>query len=52
VTGIRRIYGEAQAGDLMALVGSGGYLEIAINQGNAAQFLNIASGTQVVLQTG
>jgi S-adenosylmethionine hydrolase len=52
VTGIRRIYGEAQAGDLMALVGSGGYLEIAINQGNAAQHLKIASGTQIVLQIG
>ncbi|MEO8612237.1 MAG: SAM-dependent chlorinase/fluorinase [Chloroflexota bacterium] len=52
VTRIRRIYGEAQAGDLMALVGSGGYLEIAINQGNAAQFLKITSGTPVVLQIG
>ncbi len=52
LTGIRRIYGESQAGDLMMLVGSSGYLEIAINQGNATQFLKIASGTPVVLQIG
>jgi S-adenosylmethionine hydrolase len=52
LTGIRRIYGESQAGDLMALVGSSGYLEIAVNQGNAAHFLKIASGTSVVLQIG
>ena len=52
LTGIRRIYGEAQAGDLMALVGSGGYLEIAVNQGNAAQHLKVASGTAIVLQIG
>ena len=52
LTGIHRIYGEAQAGDLVALVGSGGYLEIAINQGNAAQHLKVASGTPVVLQIG
>lgn len=49
---IHRIYGETQPGELMALVGSGGYLEIAVNQGNAAQRLNVASGTPVVLQIG
>jgi S-adenosylmethionine hydrolase len=52
LTGIHRMYGATQPGDLMMLVGSGGYLEIAINQGNAAQHLKVASGTPVVLQIG
>jgi len=52
VKGIRRIYGEANKGDMMALVSSGGYLEIAVNQGNAAEQLNTAPGTLVTLQIG
>jgi S-adenosyl-L-methionine hydrolase (adenosine-forming) len=52
LTGVQRIYGETKPGDLMALVGSGGYLEIAINQGSAAKHLNLASGATVVLHIG
>jgi S-adenosylmethionine hydrolase len=52
LTGIHRIYGESHPGDLMVLVGSSGYLEIAVNQGNAAQKLTLSSGTSITLQIG
>lgn len=52
VTGVRRIYGEAKKGDVVALVDSGGYLEIAVNQGNAATQLKVSAGAPVVLQIG
>lgn len=49
---IRRIvltYGDEAPGTLMALVGSSGYLEIAINQGNAAVSYEIRTGDPVSL---
>jgi S-adenosyl-L-methionine hydrolase (adenosine-forming) len=52
LTGIHRIYSEKQPGDLMALVGSGGYLEIAVNQGSAVKQLNLTSGAPVILHIG
>src|SRR5262249_55613231 len=52
ITGIRRIYGTAEKGQLIALVGSSGYLEIAVNQGSAAVRLNISLGFPVALQIG
>jgi len=47
--GIRRTYGEAAVGELLALVGSSGFLEIAVRQGSAAAALGAASGTPVTL---
>ena len=52
INSIQQTYGEAKKGEVMALVGSSGFLEIAINQGNAAVELNIKPGTQVTLQIG
>jgi hypothetical protein len=49
-TQIRRLvrtYAEAPPGELIALAGSHGYLEIACVQGNAAQVLQAARGTAV-----
>lgn len=42
-----RTYGDHPAGTLMYLIGSGGYVEIAIAQGNAALRLSAAAGTTV-----
>jgi S-adenosyl-L-methionine hydrolase (adenosine-forming) len=49
---IRVSYSEALRGDLLALVGSTGYLEVAVNQGNAAQRLEVAVGDRVELIIG
>jgi len=48
--GIRRTYGEAAVGELLALVGSSGFLEIAVRQGSAAAALGAAPGTPVTLR--
>lgn len=49
VSGIRRTYGEAAAGALVALVGSEGFLEIAVCQGDAAHTLGARRGDRVLL---
>jgi S-adenosylmethionine hydrolase len=45
-------YGEAPRGQLLALIGSNGHLEIAVNQGNAAARLDVRIGDRVELQIG
>jgi S-adenosylmethionine hydrolase len=47
--GIRRTYGEVAVGEPLALVGSSGFLEIAVRQGNAAATLDAVPGTPVTL---
>jgi len=42
-----RTYSEVAPGGLLALIGSGGYLEIAVCQGNAADHLGVGAGTPV-----
>jgi len=42
-------YSEAQIGDVSVIVGSSGYLEIAANQGNAAQLTGCGVGAPVEL---
>lgn len=42
-----RTYGEAAAGSALALFGSGGYLEIAINGGSAASEMGIGPGAEI-----
>jgi len=45
-----RTYGEANEGELIALVGSDGYLEVAINRGNAARRLELGVGDPVLVR--
>jgi S-adenosylmethionine hydrolase len=52
LSGIRRSYSEVAKGQLLALVDSSGFLEIACNQGNAAALLGVSGGENVVLKTG
>lgn len=52
IAGIRQFYGQQAAGDLLALVGSSGYLEIAVSQGNASETLGIGAGAEVRVTTG
>ena len=51
IEGISRTYGDSPEGDLVALVGSSGYLEIAMVNGNAATELSgIRSGAEVTVR--
>ena len=49
---IRRTYADARVGEPVAVVGSTGFIEIAIRDGDAARALQLSSGTRVVLHTG
>ncbi len=47
--GIKKTYGLAKAGSLLALIGSSGCLELAVNQGNASKTLSAELGDEVIL---
>ena len=47
---LRYTYGDVNPGEIVAIIGSSGMLEVAINQGNAAAQLCAAPGTIVVVR--
>lgn len=47
-----RTYGEGEAGELLALVGSGGRLEIAVREGSAAALTGLGRGAGVSVRLG
>jgi len=49
IRGLSRTYGDHDPGDLLALWGSGDFLEISVNRGSAAEQLNATVGTPVRL---
>ena len=50
VTGVRHTYAEVEPGEMLALVGSSGHLEIAVREGSAAGRLGVRPGDKVVLR--
>ncbi|MGR3179157.1 MAG: SAM hydrolase/SAM-dependent halogenase family protein [Candidatus Anammoxibacter sp.] len=52
IEGISKSYSGVKAGELVALFGSTGYLEIAVNKGNAKKLLNVNRGDKVAINTG
>jgi S-adenosylmethionine hydrolase len=51
VSGLRTHYGAAGDGELLALIGSGGTLEISLRNGSAADRLSAGSGDRVNVRT-
>jgi S-adenosylmethionine hydrolase len=47
IRGISRTYGESGTGSLLALIGSSGWLEVAVANGDAARQLTAGAGTTV-----
>ncbi len=47
ISGLSDTYNSVQSNTSLALIGSRGYLEIAVNKGNAAQVLNVEKGAEV-----
>ncbi|MFQ5956874.1 MAG: SAM hydroxide adenosyltransferase, partial [Candidatus Brocadiales bacterium] len=45
-------YQDGQLGEPVALIGSSGHLEVAINGGNASESLNCSRGEKVVITFG
>jgi len=50
IAGVHHTYAEVAPGDVLALVGSEGHLEIAVREGSAARRLGLRSGDRVVLR--
>jgi S-adenosylmethionine hydrolase len=48
---VRRTYAEVESGELVAVVGSTGFIEIAARDGNAAELLHLSRGSPVALRT-
>jgi S-adenosylmethionine hydrolase len=51
VSGLRTHYGAAEDGELLALIGSGGTLEISVRNGSAAARLSAGRGDRVSVRT-
>jgi hypothetical protein len=49
IVGLARAYAERAPGELLALVGSSGYLEIAVRDGSAARLLDAHTGDEVMV---
>lgn len=49
ITSLRTAYADGPPGEVFAIVGSMGYLEIAANRGSAAQTLGVGKGGEVLL---
>lgn len=47
---LSRTYGEARPGEPLALFGSAGYLELAVNRGRAAEALKLKAGDPLVIR--
>ncbi len=52
VKGLSAAYADVEEGELVALIGSSGYLEVAVNQGSAADMLGCEKGDSVTLTSG
>lgn len=50
IVGLRRTYSQAAPGEVVALVGSSGHLEISVVNGNAAQMLGLGPDAPVTLR--
>ncbi len=52
VTKLANNYAEGAKGELFAILGSGGLLEISVNRGSAAQAAGVGKGSEVVVTIG
>jgi S-adenosylmethionine hydrolase len=51
ISALRNFYGEALPGEVFAIRGSAGFLEISVNGGSAAQILGAKRGDTIYLAT-
>lgn len=51
IDGLKKGYWDAEKGEAIALVGSGGFLEIAVREGSAARMLKIGKGDRLILRS-
>jgi len=51
IQGLKKGYSEGKKGELIALIGSGGLLEISVREGNAQKMLKIKKGDPIQIST-
>jgi S-adenosylmethionine hydrolase len=52
VQGLRRGYWEGKKGDVVALIGSGGFLEISVREGSARRKLKRGDRIRITIENG
>ena len=52
ITRLCSSFSEAESGEFFAIEGSTGFIELALNQGSAAEKLNVECGEEIELETG
>lgn len=50
IMGLSKTYTDVQAGDLLVLIGSAGFLEVSINQGNAQRYFKVDKGSKIIIE--
>jgi S-adenosyl-L-methionine hydrolase (adenosine-forming) len=50
ITRLARTYAETAIGELFAIIGSSGYLEVVVNQGSASKLLGVGTGSPTELE--
>ncbi len=51
IEGIKTSYAEAPPGELLVVIGSGGFLEVSRNKGNAASLLGVSAGAAFTIDS-
>jgi S-adenosylmethionine hydrolase len=52
ILGLSKTYTDVQAGEPLALIGSAGFLEVSINQGNAQKYFRVDRGNKIRVEMG
>jgi len=47
ITELRQVYAEGEKDEVFAILGSSGYIEIAVNRGSASKALGVGKGTEI-----
>ena len=52
IIGLSKTYTDVKAGEPLALIGSAGFLEVSINQGNAQKYFKADKGSKIIIEIG
>ena len=52
IMGLSKTYTDVKAGEPLVLIGSAGFLEVSINQGNAQKYFRVDRGNKIRVETG
>ena len=48
--GLSETYTDVKAGEPLVLIGSAGFLEVSINQGNAQKYFKVDKGSKIIIE--